>query len=394
MKTRKLVTFLLQAVTVGLAAAFVLIVLRPDLLEGMRPVVEFRESGPKPLEQARQGNGELARTGAGPVSYADAVEHAGPSVVNVFTSKRVRQRPHPLLEDPLFQHFFGDVLPAPRERLETSLGSGVIVSPQGYVLTNNHVIEGADEILVALRDGRSTAAQVVGTDAETDLAVLKIALEEMPAITIGDSETLRVGDVVLAIGNPFGVGQTVTMGIVSGTGRNRLGLSTFENFIQTDAAINPGNSGGALITPYGELVGINTAIFSRSGGSQGVGFAIPVSLAKGVMTQIIEYGQVRRGWLGVEVQDITEELAESFDMKTTDGVLVAGVLRGGPADYAGLKPGDVITAISGERVNDTRDALDLIAQHLPGSTLTLEGLRKGERVELEVPVGQRPPPGR
>jgi len=257
------------------------------------------------------------------------------------------------------------------------------------LLTNHHVVADADEVLVTLADDRSVPAEIIGSDPDTDLAVLKIDLDS-PAITLGDSEHLRVGDVVLALGNPFGVGRTVTMGIVSATGRNRLGINTFEDFIQTDAAINPGNSGGALIDAMGNLVGINTAIYSKSGGSQGIGFAIPVSLAKGVMTQIIEHGAVVRGWLGVEVQDLTPALAESFDLEDTDGVLITGVLRGGPASRAGLEPGDVITHLDGIRTPDSLATLNVIARHRPGSGLKIEGIRKGRGFEGEAIVGQRP----
>ena len=323
------------------------------------------------------------------VSYAAAVEAAAPAVVNIQTAKRVAQAP--LSRDPLYRHFFNRP-DAPRERLETSLGSGVIVSEEGFVLTNHHVIEGAEAIRVELRDGRVAAARVMGTDPESDLAVLQIELPDLPVITLGHSDELRTGDVVLAIGNPFGVGQTVTMGIVSATGRSRLGISTFENFIQTDAAINPGNSGGALVNALGQLVGINTAIFTRSGGSEGIGFAIPVNLAKTVAEQIIRYGRAVRGWLGVEIQDVTPELAESFRMRRPQGILVAGVLKDGPAHQAGLRPGDVILSIDGDAVKDAQEAMNRIAAITPGTTVSLEILRQGRRLTLEAEVGVRPPP--
>ncbi len=323
------------------------------------------------------------------VSYAAAVEAAAPAVVNIQTAKRVAQAP--LSRDPLYRHFFNRP-DAPRERLETSLGSGVIVSEEGFVLTNHHVIEGAEAIRVELRDGRVAAARVMGTDPESDLAVLQIELPDLPVITLGHSDELRTGDVVLAIGNPFGVGQTVTMGIVSATGRSRLGISTFENFIQTDAAINPGNSGGALVNALGQLVGINTAIFTRSGGSEGIGFAIPVNLAKTVAEQIIRYGRAVRGWLGVEIQDVTPELAESFRMRRPQGILVAGVLKDGPAHQAGLRPGDVILSIDGDAVEDAQEAMNRIAAITPGTTVSLEILRQGRRLTLEAEVGVRPPP--
>jgi Do/DeqQ family serine protease len=332
-----------------------------------------------------------AALGEGPVSYAEAVNRAAPAVVNVFTSKRVRGRSSPLLNDPFFRHFFGDDVPnASRDRVETSLGSGVIVSPQGYVLTNNHVIEGADEIHVALMDGRFADARLVGADPETDLAVLKISLQDLPVVSVGHSDAARVGDVVLAIGNPFGVGQTVTQGIVSATGRTQLGLSTFEDFIQTDAAINPGNSGGALITAHGDLIGINTAIFSRSGGSMGIGFAIPAQLAGQVLSNIIEHGRVIRGWLGIEAQMLTPQLAESFGLANTDGVLIAGVLRNGPADRAGLQPADIVLRLNGQAVPNSQTLLQLITQCAPGDTLRIDGIRNGLELRLEAQVAERP----
>jgi len=305
MQKNKLAVFIFKSVVFGLAAAFIILILRPDLLGQGRPVVELNEAAP-PARFNLSNN----LTG-GVVSYADAVDLAAPAVVNIYTTKLITERANPLFNDPFFRYFFGDQL-APRQRLESSLGSGVIVSDNGYILTNNHVVEGADEIQVALRDGHSAEATIVGTDPESDLAVLKVNLESLPAITIGQSDEARVGDVVLAIGNPFGVGQTVTMGIISAMGRNTVGINTYENFIQTDAAINPGNSGGALINPYGQLIGINTAIFSKSGGYQGIGFAIPGKFAIEVMQQLIQHGRVIRGWLGIEVQDITPALAESF----------------------------------------------------------------------------------
>ena len=384
MKVRTGLLFLFQTVTVGLALAFVLLLIRPDWFNFEQSKVQIVEGSGAPAANT---------AGPGPDSYAGAVSAAAPSVVNINTRKVVTRGPGPLAEDPLFRHFFGEQ--EPRERLENSLGSGVIVSPQGYVLTNNHVIDGADAIQITLKDGRTADAQVVGTDPESDLAVLKVQLPELPAITFGRSDALTEGDVVLAIGNPFGVGQTVTMGIVSATGRKGLGLTTFENFIQTDAAINPGNSGGALINSRGELVGINTAIFSRTGGYQGIGFAIPVSLARGIMTQIIESGRVRRGWLGVEIQELSPELARSFGLDSTDGALIAGVLPRGPGASAGLRVGDVITEIEGKKVKSVRDALDAIASQPPGSELTIRGVRGGEPFELEPQVAERPTqPGR
>ncbi len=381
MSIRKLVLFLFQAITVGLVAAAALLFLKPELFQSPSTVVEVRE---------RPAGTSARDSWMGPVSYADAVDRAAPAVVNIFTAKLVTQRSHPLLNDPLFQYFFGDRFGTERQRLQTSLGSGVIISPQGYLLTNNHVVTDADQIEVMISDGRSLQATVVGVDPDTDLAVLKVESDNLPSIVIGNSEQLRVGDVVLAIGNPFGVGQTVTQGIVSATGRNQLGINTFENFIQTDAAINPGNSGGALINAHGELIGINTAIFSKSGGSQGIGFAIPESLAKGVMKQIIEHGQVVRGWLGIEAQDLTSALAESFGLKDTQGVLISGVLRNGPADKAGLLPGDIVMQLDGVVVTNARDSMNRIAGHVPGSTLRINGLRDGKAFAAEATIGRRP----
>jgi serine protease DegS len=324
------------------------------------------------------------------ISYADAVDRAAPAVVNVFTKKTVKEEVHPLLKDPLFRRFFGGDGESTRPRQETSLGSGVIISPEGYILTNNHVISMADEIEVGLPDGRTAKASLIGTDPETDLAVLKIDLPDLKVITLGHSRQLRVGDVVLAIGNPFGVGQAVTSGIVSATGRDMLGINTFENFIQTDAAINPGNSGGALINAQGDLIGINSAIFSQSGGSQGIGFAIPIKLARNVMQQIIEHGHVIRGWLGVAIQDVTEELARSFSLPSQNGVIITNIVVDGPADQAGLTRGDAIIRINDQTVTSVRHALTLISQTRPGSTITVTILRQGKELQKQVTVMERP----
>jgi serine protease DegS len=384
MKTSTPLSFVFKATVFGLAVAFIVLLLRPDLLGRGRPEVQIKE-----VNDTQRFNLTTAPP-SGQVSYSSAVDIAAPAVVNIYSTKVITERANPLFKDPFFRYFFGDSL-APHKRLESSLGSGVIVSESGYVLTNYHVIEGADEIQVALRDGRSAEAVISGSDPESDLAVLKIDLNKLPIITFANSDDLRVGDVVLAIGNPFGVGQTVTMGIVSATGRDRLGINVFENFIQTDAAINPGNSGGALINPYGQLVGINTAIFSRSGGYQGIGFAIPVSSAIDVMKQIIETGHVTRGWLGVEVQDITPQLAESFGLKDTTGVIVAGILRNGPAATAGLQPGDIIKEIHGDPMRDSRDVMNTIAKAAPGEKVKITIIHKGKKSEVEATVGKRPP---
>lgn len=374
-----------QTATVGLALWFVVITLKPDWIN------QVSESSRKfhvaatnvPLLEAPAS----AVTIAG--SYRNAAKRAMPSVVNIFTTKEARQPKSPFMDDPFFKRFFGEQQGVQNEK-QFSLGSGVIVNSQGYILTNNHVVEAADEIEVALADGRKAVAKVVGADPETDLAVIKIDLPNLPAITLGHAEQSSVGDVVLAIGNPFGVGQTVTMGIVSALGRNHLGINTFENFIQTDAAINPGNSGGALIDTNGNLLGVNTAIYSRSGGSLGIGFAIPVTTVKTVMESIINTGQVVRGYIGVEPQDITPELAESFGLATKSGAIIAGVVRSGPADRAGMKPGDILMAVEGKAVADTTEMLNLIAQLTPGNKAKVTVMRKSQQSVLDVTVGKRP----
>jgi len=356
-----------QAATIAVAVLFVVSTFRPEWLPARSnaPVAVVQSSAPPPPAAARAQ------------SYADAVRRATPSVVNIFTSKEIRSSRHPLLNDPLFRRFFGDNLPDEAQRA-SSLGSGVIVSTSGYILTNHHVVEAADEIEVGLSDGKKLLAKVIGNDPETDLAVLRVTSDNMPAISFGSSETLAVGDVVLAIGNPFGVGQTVTSGIVSALGRTGLGINTFENFIQTDAAINPGNSGGALIDASGNLVGINTAIFtaSRTGSSAGIGFAIPVSTAKMVLDQIVKSGSVTRGWIGVAGRDITPEMAESFKLGTTTGALIAEVVPGGPADKAGLKTGDILLGIGGEEVSTLADFYrKLWARGSAGSAIPLKVLQ-------------------
>jgi len=379
-RMRSILKFLGQAVALGLATALILSWLWPRIFPGSGTVQIVREEAPG-----------VVRPGEGPVSYAAAVELAAPAVVNVKTAKVIRERPNPFFDDPLFRRLFGGGL-QPRERVQASLGSGVIISDKGYVLTNNHVIRGADAIQVGLRDGRTAEAQVVGTDPDTDIAVLRIKLKKLPAIPLGDSAHLRVGDVVLAIGNPFGVGQTVTMGIVSATGRTRVGISMFENFIQTDAAINPGNSGGALVDARGRLVGINTAILSQQqgGGSLGIGFAIPVSMAQAVFEDIVQHGRPLRGWLGISGQAVTPEIAESLDLPKVPGVVIVGVLRDGPADRAGLKPGDVILAIDEKRITEPRDALMSIASRRPGAKIHLTVLRDGKEHTVTVTAIERP----
>jgi Do/DeqQ family serine protease len=370
-----------QTATVCLAVLFVVSTLKPEWLPPRTAAPQATVVVPVQTEAAAPRA----------ESFHDAVRRATPAVVNIFTSKEVRAQRSPLLNDPLFRRFFGDQFGEDPQRA-TNLGSGVIVSPSGYILTNHHVVEAADEIEVALSDGKKLLAKVVGNDPETDLAVLRVNADKLPAITLGQSEQLRVGDVVLAIGNPFGVGQTVTSGIVSALGRSGLHINTFENFIQTDAAINPGNSGGALVDARGNLVGINTAIYSRSGGSMGIGFAIPVSTAKMVMEQIIRNGTVTRGWIGVELQEITPALAESFKLPDARGAIIAGVLRGGPADKAGVKPGDVLTAINDAPVSGPQSMLNLVAALQPGSSAKMKLRRQAQALEVSVTVGRRPKP--
>ncbi len=375
-----------QAVTICLAVLFVVTTLRPDLLSlsprtGGGEIVTIREASDQPAKDVTLG------------SLKAAAEKAMPAVVNIYTSKQTKLPRHPFMDDPLFRRFFGDQFDG-ESRQSASLGSGVIVGREGYVLTNNHVIETADEIEVAFAGGRKAPADIVGTDPETDLAVLKVDTAELPVIAFGNPQNLSVGDFVLAIGNPFGVGQTVTMGIVSAKGRSRLGISTFENFIQTDAAINPGNSGGALVDAAGNLVGINSAIYSRTGGSLGIGFAIPADLARHVMEEIIQTGSVTRGWIGVEVQDISPELAESFRLPTTNGTLIAGVQPGGPAERAGVRRGDILVAVESQKFSDSTEMLNLIAALRPGNPATLTILRDREEKQVRIEVGTRPRPTR
>lgn len=369
----------IAALAVLAAALFTLDRLAPGLLPFEGAAITIREV-------AQSGSARSVST------YADAAGKSLPSVVNVFTSKQVRAQRNPLMDDPVFRRFFGGRFPTDnRPQRVSNLGSGVIVSDDGFILTNHHVVEAADEIQVALSDGKTLDAEVVGTDPETDLAVLKVKRKGLPAITFAQADHQRVGDVVLAIGNPFGVGQTVTMGIISALGRSHLGINTFENYIQTDAAINPGNSGGALVDGAGNLVGVNTAIFSRSGGNLGIGFAIPVSIVRQVMREIISHGAVTRGWVGIEVQEITPEIAESFALKSTDGALIAGVLRGGPADRAGIRPGDILVAVGGKSVTDSSSLLNLIAALPPGNVVQLRLLREQTNMQLMVTIEKRPP---
>jgi len=387
---RRLWLVFAQTVTLCVAVLFVVQTLKPEWLGRW---VEF-PGGSAPVDIVALKEAPTTPETPRVASYAEAAKKAVPAVVHVFTSQEVRSSRHPLANDPFWYHFFGDRGGMPTQR-RSGLGSGVVVSAEGYVLTNFHVVEAADEIEVASNDGRKFKAKVVGTDPESDLAVLRLPADShLSTITFATPDSLRVGDIVLAIGNPFGVGQTVTSGIVSALGRSHLGINTFENFIQTDAAINPGNSGGALVDSNGNLVGINTAIYSQNGGSMGIGFAIPVSLARSVMEQIIRSGSVTRGWIGVEVQEITPELAESFRMPATDGALIAGVMRGSPADMAGIRPGDVLLAIEGKKVKDAENMLELIAGLEPGKPGRITLRRDGREVEVQTVIGKRPKPPR
>ena len=368
-----------QAVTVLLAAYFVVSTLKPEWIGrgGFS-----RSTGVTLLEAPALPAGAVP-----PGSLRLAAQRAAAAVVSINTSKAARRSPH--TNDPWFRFFFGE---PGEQQPQAGLGSGVIISAEGYILTNNHVVEGADEIQVVLNDSRSARARVIGTDPDSDLAVLRIDLPRLPALALGNSDSLQVGDQVLAIGNPFGVGQTVTSGIVSALGRNQLGINTFENFIQTDAAINPGNSGGALVDVNGNLMGINTAIYSRSGGSLGIGFAIPVSTAKLVLEGIVKEGVVRRGWIGVEPADLTPEMVETFGLKTTRGALITGVLQNGPAARAGIRPGDVITEVADKAVGNVSELLTSVAVLKPGTAVKFKLQRRGETLSVEVTPGLRPRP--
>ena len=364
-----------QVVTVLFAVWFVLVTLKPEWLN-RRPSLQ----GVTLLEAPSNAPGTVM-----PGSMSPAAKSAAPAVVSIATT--LARRSHPLANDPWFRFFYGD---REDDSPQMGLGSGVIVSPEGYILTNNHVVEGAQEIEVTLSDSRRTTAKVIGTDPDTDLAVLRITLDRLPVIAMGNSDTVQVGDKVLAIGNPFGVGQTVTGGIISALGRNQLGINTFENFIQTDAAINPGNSGGALVDVNGSLLGINTAIYSRSGGNMGIGFAIPVNTARQVLEGLVRNGQVTRGWIGVEPVELNSDLAETFGIKQTEGVIITGVLQNGPAFKAGLKPGDVLLAVGEKDVRNVSELLTLIAAQTPGTAVKMRIKRRNADMTLEVTPAQRP----
>ena len=381
---RRLWLIFAQAVTIAAGVLLAVQLVSPGLLGGPTTT----SAGGIQILQEPVSNGEVRQV----ATFSTAAQRALPSVVHIYTTQEIRAPKNPLLNDPFFRHFFGDRFGEEKEQ-RSGLGSGVVVSADGYILTNNHVVEGADQIEISLNDGRKLKAEIVGTDPESDLAVLKVASDaKLEPITFAQPRTLKVGDVVLAIGNPFGVGQTVTSGIVSALDRTHLGINTFEDFIQTDAAINPGNSGGALVDSNGVLVGINTAIYSQSGGSMGIGFAIPVSLAQNVLEQIIKNGGVTRGWIGVEVQEITPELADSFKLPNSDGALIAGIVRGAPADKAGIKPGDILLAVDDKPVKDAQIMLEVIASQQPGHNARFKLRREGKEVDLTVLIGKRPKP--
>jgi serine protease DegQ len=376
---RKFWLLFAQATTIGLAILFIVNTLKPGLMHS--GVVTLYENMP-----GSSGNISTA-------SFSAAAQKVMPAVVNVFTTSEVKNPTNPFMDDPRFRFFFGDQLEDNAPQQASSLGSGVLVSHDGYILTNHHVVEAADTIEVALADGRKAKAHIIGSDPETDLAVIKIELgNNLPAITFGQPDQAQVGDIVLAVGNPFAVGQTVTMGIVSAVKRNHLGLNAFENFIQTDAAINPGNSGGALVDVNGNLIGINSAIYSPNGGSLGIGFAVPVSIAKKIMEQIILTGSVTRGWIGVAVQEITPELAESFKLGKIQGVLISEVVRGGPADHAKVKAGDILVSVDGKPLIDSTSMLETVAALQPGKSVTLKLLRNQHEIAVQVKIGRRPHP--
>jgi serine protease DegQ len=380
---RKFWLLFAQATTIGLALLFIINTLKPGLLPNAA------RNGVVTLYENLPSNSSTIST----ASFSTAAQKVMPAVVNIFTTSEIKNPNNTFMDDPRFRFFFGDQSDDNAPQQASSLGSGVLVSHDGYILTNHHVVEAADQIEVALADGRKAKGRIIGSDPETDLAVIKIELaNNLPAITFGQSDQAQVGDIVLAVGNPFAVGQTVTMGIISAVKRNHLGLNAFENFIQTDAAINPGNSGGALVDINGNLIGINSAIYSPNGGSLGIGFAIPVSTAKKVMEQIILSGSVTRGWIGVAVQEITPELAESFKLGKIQGVLISEVVRGGPADLAKVKAGDVLTSVDNKPLTDSNSMLETIAALQPGKAVALKLLRNQREVVVQVKIGKRPRP--
>lgn len=376
-----------QTATICLAALFVISTLRPELLPWK--MNSSAVTNTVTLKEAASHKEASISSSSNFNSFSNVAKKVMPSVVSVFTTQEVKVPSHPLLNDPMFRRFFGDRFEEQTQR-KSGLGSGVIVSPEGYILTNHHVVAAADEIGVELADGRKAKANIIGSDPETDLAVIKINMKGLPSVTFGHSDQAKVGDIVLAIGNPLGIGQTVTMGIISALGRKQRGINTYVDFIQTDAAINQGNSGGALVDATGNLIAINTMIISQTGGSVGIGLSIPTTVAKPIMEQIIQTGSVTRGWIGVAVQDLTPELAESFKLNNVNGALIAGVKENGPAGRAGIKLGDLMIAVEGKTVTNSSDMLDLIAALPPGQTATFTVMRNQAEKSVEISIGTRP----
>ncbi|MCZ6897409.1 MAG: trypsin-like peptidase domain-containing protein [Betaproteobacteria bacterium] len=376
-----------QTATICLAALFVISTLRPELLPWK--MNSSAVTNTVTLKEAASHKEASISSSSNFNSFSNVAKKVMPSVVSVFTTQEVKVPSHPLLNDPMFRRFFGDRFEEQTQR-KSGLGSGVIVSPEGYILTNHHVVAAADEIGVELFDGRRAKANIIGSDPETDLAVIKINMKGLPSVTFGHSDQAKVGDIVLAIGNPLGIGQTVTMGIISALGRKQRGINTYVDFIQTDAAINQGNSGGALVDATGNLIAINTMIISQTGGSVGIGLSIPTTVAKPIMEQIIQTGSVTRGWIGVAVQDLTPELAESFKLNNVNGALIAGVKENGPAGRAGIKLGDLMIAVEGKTVTNSSDMLDLIAALPPGQTATFTVMRNQAEKSVEISIGTRP----
>ena len=378
-----------QSVTILVALFFVIATFKPQWLGHDTPTSSTHAPRISPVSFANNTASLTSQPNSNQTaevsSYALAARRATPAVVSISTSKAINA--YGSREDMWYQYFFGNPETPPSQ---DGLASGVIVSPEGYILTNNHVVKNASEIRVALADGREANATIIGSDNETDLALLYIQLDNLPVIAMGDSDQAEVGDVVLAIGNPFGVGQTVTSGIISALGRNHIGLNTFENFIQTDAAINPGNSGGALVNANGELIGINTAIFSRTGGSLGIGFAIPSSTASQVMENILTYGYVIRGWIGVEPRDLTPELVRLMNADVTSGVLIAGVLENSPAAQAGIRPGDIVQQLGNQTITNTPQLLNAVAGLTPGQATSITIHRNNQSTTLPIVPGTRP----
>jgi serine protease DegS len=389
----RFLTFVSASAIVGLAAAFIAVVVRPELIE--RRAARPAPADPEPAPAAQRVTNRADEPAAAPPapetqrisnSYAEAVQRAAPAVVNIYTARLVTER----IQPNAIEELFGDARPRYRQRLEQSLGSGVIVDDRAHVITNHHVIATADLIRAQLADGRIANARIVGRDPDTDLAVLQLDLtKNVPVMPLGDSDRLRVGDIVLAIGNPVGLSQTVTQGIVSATGRAQLGVATYENFIQTDAPINVGNSGGALINANGELVGINTAVLAKNLGVEGIGFAIPVNLVRGVMTEILTKGRVVRGWIGIVPADIDQLEARRFNLPQA-GVVVAKLYVGSPAAAVGMEPRDIILTVNGAKVATAQDTLTRIANAKPGAKIKVTGLRGDETFTSEVEVTERP----